>query len=166
MCDLSCLQPLKIIIISTGEICTLGGKHESGGDRGWWGRGWMVRMATERVSWRGLICREVGSLSSTFFFFYLSPCLGAKIKCPEVWCWQGAGSGPRALQPPSMVCKENWKVRRYLGRDGATWQDQSPLAPPASRPPQTQPPATPGKRPHPWGGVSDRKVPATGRRAR
>lgn len=46
----------------------------------------MVRMATERISWKGLIWRDVGSLSSTIFFFHLSPSLGAKIKCPDVWC--------------------------------------------------------------------------------
>lgn len=67
-------------------------------------------------------------------------------------------------QPPTMICKENRKVRKYLGRDGVTWQEQSSLAPLASRPPQAQPSATPGKQLHPWGGVSDGRVPARGRR--
>lgn len=38
----------------------------------------MVRMAT---SWRGLICREMCSLSSTFFKFFSLPSL------PPFGCW-------------------------------------------------------------------------------
>lgn len=69
-------------------------------------------MDTERISWRGLIWREAGSLSPTFFFFHLSPFgdQSAQIKCPDVWCWQGAGSGPCPSQSPAMVFKESQEV--------------------------------------------------------
>lgn len=130
------------------ENTCLRGKHESGEDGEWWGRGRMVRMAT-KDELDSADPEESGLPFLHLSSFHLSPCLGAKIKCPDVPCWQRAGSGPCPLQPPATVCKENQKARKWLGRDGGAWQDQLPLAPPASRPPRGQPSATPGKQLHP-----------------
>lgn len=79
----------------------------------------MVRMATERISWKGLIRREVGSLSSTFFSS-ISPSVWVLRSSAQMY---GADGGQAVVpapcsQPPTMVCKENRKVRKWLGRDG------------------------------------------------
>lgn len=58
----------------------------------------MVRMATERISWIGLTRREVGSLSSPFFYSSILPPVWVLRSSAPTVCWQGAGSGPCPLQ--------------------------------------------------------------------
>lgn len=108
-------------------------------------------MATERISWRGLIWREVGSLSSTFFYFHLSPCLGAKIKCPDAWCWQGAGSGPCPLQQPppwfakkTGKCGSGWGGMELHGRSSPHCPLQPPGHPKLNHRPRPRSSCVPG----------------------
>lgn len=43
-------------------------------------------MATQRISWERADLEGSGFPLLHLFFFHLSPCLGAKIKCPDGWC--------------------------------------------------------------------------------
>lgn len=72
-------------------------------------------MAMEGMSWRGLFQREVG-----LPLLHLSPppslpLLGCQNQVHDVCCWQGVGSSPCPSQAPTMVCKEGWEARTWLG---------------------------------------------------